>query len=493
MKSLPCIIGVAQKTWRPSQGDAPHPLLQCAEVTHLAAADCGNKKILQYIDEVDAVLSISWGYDNLAQQLADHLQLKPGERKISGLSGTHPQRFINEAAEQIISGKRRAVLVTGAEAFATKKRAKKDSRTLDWPKAQQKPGHVFEDPFIPTEIAHEVFQAYTTFALLDSARRAKLGLSLDDNRRQQAQMMAHFSAVAAQNSRAWFPKAYTAEQLFDITDSNRMVSSPYSKNVMAFMDVDMAASIIIASDELADELHVPQEQRIYLRGWGYDKEHPYIAQRAELWHSPAMARASSQALHMAKLSIDDIKHLDIYSCFPSSVNFSCDVLSINKQGLADYARRPLTVTGGLPYFGGPGNNYTTHSIATMVETLRQHHGEHGLISGVGMHMTHHVFAVYSSIPAEPMPTLPETHLPAIKKLQDHTNGPATILGYTVNYLSQVNAPPVANTALAVCELPTGERCYARCTDPAILKQMDAEEWVGRQVNLVNENNVNLIC
>jgi acetyl-CoA C-acetyltransferase len=480
--SYPCIIGVAQKTWRPSEGDAPHPLLQCAEVTQAAAEDCGNKNILQYIDEVDAVLSISWHYDNLAQQLGEHLQLKAGERKISGLSGTHPQRFINEAAEHIMHGKRRAVLVTGAEAFATKKRAKKDNRTLDWPKAQSKPGHVLEDPYIPTEISHEVFQAYTTFALLDSARRAKLGLTLEENRRQQAQMMAHLSTVAAQNPHAWFPKAYTAEQLFETRDGNRMVSSPYSKNVMAFMDVDMAASLIIASDELADELGVPQEKRIYLRGWGYDKEHPYIAQRSELWHSAAMARASAQALHMAKLSIDDIKHLDIYSCFPSSLNFSRDALA-----LGDNLKRPLTVTGGLPYFGGPGNNYTTHSIASMVDTLRQHHGEHGLISGVGMHMTHHVFAVYSSIPAEPMPTLPAAHLPAIKKLQDHAHGPAIILGYTVNY------SPLANTALAVCELPNGDRCYARCTDPDILKQMDAEEWVGKTVHLISENNINRIC
>lgn len=486
MKNLPCIIGVGQKTWRPSQADAPHPLLQCAEVTHLAAKDCSNKAILQHIDEVDAVRPISWHYDNFAQELADHLQLKPGARQLSGLSGTHPQRFINEAAEQILRGKRRAVLVAGGEAFATKKCAKKDNRTLDWPKAQTKAGHVFEDPLLPTEIAHEVFQAYTTFAVLDSARRAKLGLSLDENRHQQAEMMAQLSQVAAQNAHAWFPKAYSAEQLFDINSNNRMVSSPYSKNMMAFMDVDMAAAIIITSTELADELHIPQEQRIYLRGWGYEKDHPYIAQRAELWHSPAMAHASSQALHRAKLTLNDIKYLDLYSCFPGSLNFTCDAL-----GLSEHHTRPLTVTGGLPYFGGPGNNYTTHSIATLVELLRQHHGEHGLISGVGMHMTHHVFAVYSSIPAEPLTVLPERHLPAPKKLQDHAHGPAMILGYTVNYVSSEGTAH-ANTALAVCELANGERCYARCTDPVILKQMDEEEWIGRQVNLVSENNINRI-
>ncbi len=50
--------------------------------------------------------------------------LKNGERKISGMSGTSPQRFICDAAEKILQGERRAVLVTGGEALATRKASK---------------------------------------------------------------------------------------------------------------------------------------------------------------------------------------------------------------------------------------------------------------------------------------------------------------------------------------------------------------------------------
>ncbi len=75
------------------------------------------------------------------------------------------------------------------------------------------------------------------------------------------------------------------------------------------------------------------------------------------------------------------------------MNFTRDML-----GIADDDPRPLTVTGGLPYFGGPGNNYTTHSIAAMVELLRDNRGSSGLVTGVGMHMTNHSFAIYSSTP-----------------------------------------------------------------------------------------------
>ncbi len=268
-------------------------------------------------------------------------------------------------------------------------------RPLDWPKAHSKPEYPFEDPIHPSEISHDIRQAYTTFAILDSARRAHLGLTPEENRRQEAAMMARLSARAAANPLAWFRKAHTADSLFNLTDNDRMVASPFSKNTMAFMDVDMAAAIIVTSHRIADELGIPAQKRVYLQGWGYAKEPPYIAQRPELFHSPAMRSACDQAFAMAGKGVADIDFFDIYSCFASNVNFTRDVL-----GIADHDPRPLTVTGGLPYFGGPGNNYTTHSIAAMVELLREHAGSSGLVTGVGMHMTNHSFAIYSSAPQE---------------------------------------------------------------------------------------------
>jgi len=482
MENLPCIIGVAQKTYHPEEGDAPHPLLQAIAVSQQAASDCGNADILNCIDEVDAVRSISWHYDDLPGEIASALQLKPGERKLSGLSGTSPQKFLNEAAENILQGKRQAVLVCGAEAFATRKRAKKSERQLDWPKAQSKASHPFEDPFHPSEMAHEVFQAYSTFAVLDSARRAHLGIGLDENRRQHAEMMARFSEVAAENPYAWFPKAHSPESLFQLSDKDRMVSYPFSKNTMAFMDVDMASAIIITNHSVAEELNVPQQKRIYLNGWGYAKEPPYIAQRAELWQSPAMKAASEQAFNMAGKTVDDMKLIDIYSCFASNINFTKDCLGINDQD-----SRPLTMTGGLPYFGGPGNNYTAHAISTMVEQLRQKPGEYGMISGVGMHMTNHVFAIYSSTPS-PINTSVVNTLDNqdIKDIAEEVNGLATVTGYTVVHSRY------GNSALLVCDVDENTRCYARCQDETLLSQMEKEEWVGKKVNLKSENQVNTV-
>lgn len=478
---LPCIVGVAQKTWRSEDGDAPHPLQQNLEVCNQAVADCGSPAIITHVDELDVVRSLSWHYDDFPGELASALGLPQGARRLSGMSGTGPQRFLSDAAEKILKGERRAALVTGAEALATRRRAKKSGRTLAWPKAQGRQEYPFEDPAHPSESSHHIHQAYTTFAILDSARRAHLGITPDENRQQEAAMMAELSQRAADNPLAWFRNAHTAESLYNMTDNDRMVSSPFTRNTMAFMDVDMAAALLITSHDLADELGIPVTKRIYLHGWGYAKAVPYIAQRPELFDSPAMRSASGQAFTMAGKRPSDIDFLDIYSCFASNVNFTRDVL-----GIADDDPRPLTVTGGLPYFGGPGNNYTTHSIAAMVERLRENRGCSGLVTAVGMHMTNHSFAIYCSEPQDigkvSQPWLDSES----REIALEVNGPATILGYTVVHTGD------DQYALAVCELEGGARCYARCDDADMVCSMEREEWVGRKVHLSCHNLVNSI-
>jgi len=484
--NLPCIIGVAQKTWRANEGDCPEPLLQWEQMARAAAKDAGNEALLSSIDEVDVVFSLSWNYDDAPAQLAEKLGIKKYHKKLSGLSGTSPQKFINEAAEQIISGKSELALIVGGEALATKKKAKKEDRKLPWAKPQNKTSMPFDDPFHPSEIAHQIFQAYLTFAMLDSARRKQHGLSLQQNREQEAQMMARLSAIAASNHDAWFPKSYSASELLDTSGSNRFIAYPFTKLQMAFMDVDMAAAVIIASDRKADELGVPKHKRIYLHGWSYAREPVYIAERPELWHSPAMEIASQQALNMAGIASQQLSHFDIYSCFPSSLNFTKDAL-----GISDHDTRKLSVTGGLPYFGGPGNNYTAHSVVAMVNTLRRHPGDYGLVSGVGMHMTNHVFGVYSSTPPTKSQTTPDyakgkqfVENIGKKEIINEASGSATIAAYSILYA------PDKNTAYAVCDLPDGKRCYAICDDAATVAKMAQEESVGKTVTLRCENQVN---
>jgi acetyl-CoA C-acetyltransferase len=248
--------------------------------------------------------------------------------------------------------------------------------------------------------------------------------------------------------------------------------------MISMMDVDMAAAIIVASHEKADALGVPAERRVYLRGWCYAKDPVYVAEREDMWRSVAMQEASREAMGGAGVGIDDLAYLDLYSCFGSSLNFARDAL-----GLAEDDGRPLTVTGGLPYHGGAGNNYVTHSVATMVEKLRADPSACGMISGVGMHLTHHAFGVYSATPgpiALPDEAAVQARVSAVPRraIRNTATGPATVAAYSIVHDREGPA-----WGLAVCDLSPGERCYARVQDAGLMRDMETSEWVGREVKL----------
>ena len=147
-------------------------------------------------------------------------------------------------------------------------------------------------------------------------------------------MAAMTSVAAAQPEHAWFPHVRTADEVSTATPDNRMVAYPYTKLMTAIMDVDMASAVLLASAEKADALGVPEEQRVYLRGWGYAEEPEHVAAHAELWRSPAMATAAGAALSVAGIGVDDVAHLDLYSCFASSVCFALDALGIEESDRA---------------------------------------------------------------------------------------------------------------------------------------------------------------
>ena len=91
--------------------------------------------------------------------------------------------------------------------------------------------------------------------------------------------------------------------------------------------------------------------------------------------------------------MDDVELLDLYSCFPVAVSAIADPF-----GLRADDPRGLTVTGGLPFFGGPGNAYSLHAIAKVVEALRERPGAHGLVWANGGTFSKHATGVYTSVP-----------------------------------------------------------------------------------------------
>ena len=369
----------------------PEPLVMWEDVARRAADDSGvGARALEDLDALDIVFCQTWQYDDAPRRLADALGADPKRSYYSGIGGTTPQVLVQDMAARIISGDHDLALVVGAEALATQRAYKKRGERYQYSfKPDDKRSFPWEAPFHPAEVAHDVFQAWLTFAIFDNARRGHLGVGLDEYRTQIGEMFSPMTKIAAANPNAWYPIERSVEDLVQARPDNRMVGYPYTKYMISVMDVDMAAGVLLASHERADALGVPLDRRVYVRGWCYSTDPIYVAEHDEPWRSPAMAAASGEAMRGAGVGIDDVAHLDLYSCFPSSVNFAKDAL-----GLRDDDARPLTVTGGLPYHGGAGSDYMSHSIATMADVLRADAGSYGLVSGVGMHMTKHVYGVY---------------------------------------------------------------------------------------------------
>jgi acetyl-CoA C-acetyltransferase len=152
-------------------------------------------------------------------------------------------------------------------------------------------------------------------------------------------------------------------------------------------------------------------------------------------------------------------------------------------GLAVDDPRPRTLTGGLPFHGGPGSNYMSHSISHAVDAVRAGRATHVLVTGVGMHMTKHVAAVWS---AERGPTVvhgdAEQHAALADDavpITERATGPARCEAATVVF-DRSNQP---DRSVAICSQPDGSRCYAASTDPVVLDAVHAGKWVGTTVEL----------
>jgi acetyl-CoA C-acetyltransferase len=151
-------------------------------------------------------------------------------------------------------------------------------------------------------------------------------------------------------------------------------------------------------------------------------------------------------------------------------------------GIAPRDARPLTVTGGLPYFGGAGNNYVTHSIAAMVEKLRADRGKLGLVTANGWYVTKHSVGIYSTEPPQREwqrtdPKIDQTQVDAGPKpaFADAPSGAATVETYTVLF-DRDGAP---ERGIVIGRLADKRRFIANTpTDSRTLESMTKREMVG---------------
>ncbi len=496
---IPVVVGGGQFTNRiEDPSSAPDPFELMTEAAKLAASDAGaggtdggagSSGWLGRLTHCWTVHSLSLRHADPAAEIARRIGAPANtETRCSGMGGNIPQWLVNRAADLVSSGSRPVVLVVGAEALATRRRAKKAGVSLDWPSSEgwpeMWPPLELDMGVHPLEDAHGLRQATTVYALIESAIAHAAGEDRASHARKMGELMAGLNEVAVANPYSWFRERREASDLVTVTGDNRMIATPYPKYLNAVMDVDMSAAVIVTDAQTARESGLAPDSVAYLRGRADASEVWYLSQRTEIHRSPALEDCFISALGQAGISAEEVSAFDLYACFPSSVEVSRDAF-----GAGNGDRRPLTLTGGLPYHGGPGSNYVTHAVCNALAHVRSGAGP-AVVHGNGYYLTKHAVGVYSAeAPGSGQEATKERDLgtPTLE-LEPEANGKATIVGWTVPYGRDGNAEP----GIIIADTAKGTRAIARAdTELTSMLETSDNDLVGQTVHITpgQEHNV----
>jgi acetyl-CoA C-acetyltransferase len=295
----------------------------------------------------------------------------------------------------------------------------------------------------------------TVYAVLENAFAAAQGWSADEHHAHLGALTESFAAVAATNPYAWEQGAPTATEIVDPSDTNRMIAEPYTKLCCSNLRVNQAAALLLTTVERARAAGVPEDRWVFCQGSAFANHAVPVVQRPELHRSANIRAAGGGALHLAGRSVDEIDHLDLYSCFPAAVQITARELGIDRS-------RPLTVTGGMTFAGGPLNNYVLQSTAAMADVLRADPGSTGLVTSVSGFLTKFGAAVWSTTPGTWRSEDATAAARAAAEPMADTDDPGADVRVVAGTVT--HARDGSTTAIEVVEAPDGTRSL-RTTSP----------------------------
>jgi len=498
--NIPVIIAAGQVTKKEAsavQGGSPVDLM--AEAVKIAAEDGGLTK--QALEKADLLITTSLfsddGIINPPGCVADKLDLSGARCMVSGYGGTAPHSMLYHAIKAVAENKAGLVILTGAEAQHTRQQAMRSQTFTGWNLSSQRPCLAPLSPVglfdgaCETEHLHGLSLPATVYPMFENALRRRYGRTIVDHTQAVGRLMSRLSSVAAQNPYAWFQESFTPEEIITVSDANRNTAFPYTKRMNAMLLVNQAAALIITSETQALKMGVDRSKFIYVHGYAEAHDHWHVLEREAYGFSPAINIVGRSALAQAGVNIGQIDFFDLYSCFPVAVQVTRDML-----GISENDSRSLTVTGGLPYFGGPGNNYVMHAMAQMVEVLRRHPGKLGLVTGNSFYMTKHSAAICSTKPAENNAAVIADLSLCQKavdrgpryKIESEPTGRATVETYTVIF-DRNNIP---EKGIVIGQQEDGKRFAAYTpSDPSLLAAMIRDDFCGTQGKVLSKNKINL--
>jgi acetyl-CoA C-acetyltransferase len=501
--NIPILVGVGQHVLQEYPVEVENvqsPADLAAVAVKNALADAGIESAVAEIDTIVSVRLFSdstplWaspfgGSNNLPESIARRIGASPEHRIYSEVGGSQPLQLLAEMFQALAKNEKKLVLLSGVEAIGTQKFAKKNGLIPNWYEdhvdvdlEDRGHGQSFVDD---TEIQNGLTIPIYYYSIIENMRAVNAGLSLEEHAEAMAKMWGPFSKRAAKNPYAQFPKAFTTQELLLEQTDNYRLTIPYTKRLVSQDAVNQSAALLLTNVGKAKSLKIDPAKWVFLHGYAEAFDAP-VYLRPNVGRSVAMAKVIQETLKIADTSVADIDHFDIYSCFPCAVSSACEVLNLPTDGSVS-----LTQTGGLPFFGGPGNNYSMHGIAEMVNTLRRESDDYGLVTTNGGMLSKHAAGVFSCQPhgvsgkkidwstlflsrftAEDFPSCSPAVAPQKGK----------IISYTVIY-----ARNVANQCIVIAENENGERFVAQSNEADVIIASQNSPPFGRNISVITNNN-----
>ncbi len=474
----PVIVGVGQFSERLGQPGyrALSAADLAAEALRAAVDDTGVDagQVIAAIDTVAAVRAFDDAHpaavaplgapDNVARAVAGRVGARPRRAILGPTGGQSPQKLVNDLCAEIAVGRSEVTVLVGAEVIST-------VRNLSGRPAAERPDfteHVAgsledhgygTDGMTPSQaVLHQMTEAAVFYTVLENARRARLGAGRADYARSMGELFSPFTTVAAANPHAASPVEHTAAELISVDERNRRITDAYPRLLVARDQVNQGAAIVIMSLAAARRLAIPTEKLVFLHGHADLTERELLV-RPDLSRSPAAVAAIRYALDMAGVGVDELAALDLYSCFPIAVFNVCDGMGLDPRD-----PRGFTVTGGLPYFGGPGNGYSAHAIVETVARVRDRPGDYGMVVANGGLLSKHSVGVYATTPiawqsADTATVRAELDAAPTVPVIFHADGWGTIESYAVRFNRDG-----ARVGIVIGRLDDGSRFVANAVD-----------------------------
>lgn len=474
----PVLVGAAaveQRGLTPDESLEPVRLM--IRALERAAADAGAPELFARADSIRIPRGF-WSYPDPGRIIATAIGT-PAARTVLAEIGVLQTTLLGDAARAIATGEAEVVLIAGAEARDRERVFARAGGTASYTEqpAGTAPDRLLapaDDILNATEIERGLAMPVQQYAVLENALRAVDGTSIAAHRRAVAELWADFSRVASENPHAWSRRALSPEEIAEPSPENRMIAFPYAKAHVSQWNVDQAAGLVLCSIEMARRAGVREDRFIFPLAVAESNHMVPLSERRDLARSPGFRIAGERALAAAGLSIDDVDLLEIYSCFPAAVR-------VQQRELGIAPGRPLTVTGGMSFAGGPLNNFVLQALVRVVERLRAGAGATALVTAVSGMLTKQGVSLWSRRPpARPFRcedvTAEAERAGERVAVDPGFTGSARIASYTILHEG------TSRRALLVCDTRAGARAIAGADVPAGTRIEDLE-LLGREVEI----------